>query len=75
MQGENSTMNQNESRPEELLYRMGHSTRAMQAFFAMDDTEQAAILARIAADSDPSQLDREMERLEALGQDYYRPDR
>ena len=54
---------------------MGHSTRAMQAFFAMDDTEQAAILARIAADSDPSQLDREMERLEALGQDYYRPDR
>ena len=67
-------MNQNESRPEDLLYRMGHSTSAMQTFFSMDDTEQAAILSRIAADSDSSQLDREMERLEALGQDYYRPD-
>lgn len=37
----------NSYRPEELLYRMGHSTRAMNAFFSMDEEAREAALGRL----------------------------
>lgn len=67
----------NSYRPEELLYHMGHSTRAMNAFFSMDEDERAAALNRIAAEPTSqqaeAQMERELTRLEALGEDYDRP--
>ena len=66
----------NSYRPEELLYRMGHSTRAMNAFFSMDEEAREAALGRIAADPDAAQaeaqMEKEMARLEAIGEDYDR---
>ena len=58
------------SRPEDLLYRMGHSTRAMSTFFSLQEEEREATLARIRlkdnlADTQ-AQIDAEMSRLEAL---------
>ncbi|MBS7225261.1 MAG: hypothetical protein KH050_07925 [Clostridiaceae bacterium] len=64
----------NSYRPEELLYHMGHSTRAMNAFFSMNEEERSAILNGIAVQSTPEQAELQMEkefsRLEALGEDY-----
>ncbi|MGN1008797.1 MAG: hypothetical protein ACI4PV_07600 [Butyricicoccus sp.] len=69
----------NNYRPEELLYRMGHSTRAMNAFFSLDEHEREAVLGSIAAEPDITQAEARMERemawLEAIGQDYDRPAR
>ena len=66
----------NSYRPEELLYRMGHSTRAMNAFFSMDEEAREAALGRIATEPDAAQaeaqMEKEMTRLEAIGQDYDR---
>lgn len=66
---------QEKYRPEELLYRMGHSTRAMSAFFSMEEEEREAALARIGMAENlaraQDQLDREMARLEALGSNEY----
>ena len=66
-------------RPEELLYRMGHSTRAMNAFFSLDEREREAVLNGIAVQPDAAQaetqIEKEMARLEAIGQDYDRPAR
>ena len=47
----------NSYRPEELLYRMGHSTRAMNAFFSMDEEAREAALGRIAAEPDAAQAE------------------
>lgn len=69
----------NTYRPEELLYRMGHSTRAMSAFFSLDAHERKAVLDGIAAEptaaQSEAQMEKEMTRLEAIGQDYDRPAR
>ncbi|MGM9612345.1 MAG: hypothetical protein ACI3XZ_02470 [Butyricicoccus sp.] len=68
----------NNYRPEELLYRMGHSTRAMNAFFSLDEHEREAVLGSIVSPSRTqaeAQMEREMAWLEAIGQDYDRPAR
>ena len=59
--------------PEELLYRMGHSTRAMNAFFALSEEEQQAVLACSAQSPDDEVLERTLSHLEALGADYEHP--
>lgn len=62
---------QEKPRPEDLLYRMGHSTRAMSAFFSMEEEERDATLARIGMAENlartQEQIDKEMTRLDALG--------
>ena len=64
-------------RPEELLYRMGHSTRAMSAFFSLDEAQRQQILEQTAHADTPAQaeqqLDRAMTLLEGLGDEQDRP--
>lgn len=66
-------------RPEELLYRLGHDTRAMDAFFSLEEEEQRAVLARTAhaesAQEAEEKLERELGRLRALGSEYDRQTR
>lgn len=65
---------QEKPRPEDLLYRMGHSTRAMSAYFAQEEDERNAALARIRLAENTAetqaQIDSEMARLEALGSNH-----
>lgn len=64
-------------RPEDLLYRMGHNTRAMNAFFSMEEWERDQIMDRIENAASQAQaenrIDETLDALSRLGSDYDRP--